>query len=77
MPGPAAGGMRVAMLIGVIGALVGGIVGTLSSPDASAPFYLNACLTAASGAMYPLFLYRCFALRFENPTHSPTQPLVD
>ena len=44
MPGPAAGGMSVAILIGVIGALIGGIVGTIFSPDALAPFNLYACV---------------------------------
>jgi uncharacterized membrane protein YeaQ/YmgE (transglycosylase-associated protein family) len=77
MPGPAAGGMRVAMLIGVIGALIGGIVGTLVSPDASDPFDLYACLTATNGAMILLFCYRCFAMRFENRTRSPSQPFAE
>ena len=77
MPGPAAGGMRAAMLIGAIGALIGGIVGTLVSPDASAPFDLYACLTATNGAMILLFCYRCFAMRFENRARSPSQPLAD
>ena len=66
MPGPAAGGMSVAILIGVIGATIGGIVGTIFSPDALAPFNLYACFIAAIGAMILLFLYRCFAIRFEK-----------
>jgi uncharacterized membrane protein YeaQ/YmgE (transglycosylase-associated protein family) len=66
MSGPAAGGMSVAVLIGVIGASIGGIVGKTISPDASAPFNLYACLIAAIGAMILLFFYRCFAIRFEK-----------
>jgi uncharacterized membrane protein YeaQ/YmgE (transglycosylase-associated protein family) len=66
MPGPAAGGMWVAILIGVIGASIGGIVGTIFSPDALAPFDLYALAIAAIGAMIFLFLYRCFAIRFEK-----------
>ena len=48
MPGPAAGGMSVAILIGVIGALIGGIVGTIFSPDVLAPFNLYACFIAVN-----------------------------
>ena len=66
MPGPAAGGMSVAILIGVIGAIIGGIVGTIFSPDALAPFNLYALFVAAIGAMILLFFYRCFAIRFEK-----------
>jgi uncharacterized membrane protein YeaQ/YmgE (transglycosylase-associated protein family) len=66
MSGPAAGGMSVAVLIGVIGASIGGIAGKIFSPDALAPFNLYACFIAAIGAMILLFLYRCFAIRFEK-----------
>lgn len=74
MPGPAAGGLPVAILIGVIGALIGGIVGATVVEKGAVPFYFCA-LMAATGAMYPLFLYRCFALRFENRERSPSQLL--
>jgi uncharacterized membrane protein YeaQ/YmgE (transglycosylase-associated protein family) len=76
MPGPAAGGMTVAILIGVIGASIGGIVGTIFSPDALAPIDLYACLTAINGAMIFLFCYRCFAMRFEIRAKSKP-PLAD
>ncbi len=66
MPGPAAGGMSIAILIGVIGALIGGIVGTIFAPDVLAPLNLYACFIAVNGAMILLFLYRCFANRFEK-----------
>ena len=66
MPGPAAGGMSVAILIGVIGTTIGGIVGTIFSPDALVPFDLYALFVAAIGAMILLILYRCFAIRFEK-----------
>jgi uncharacterized membrane protein YeaQ/YmgE (transglycosylase-associated protein family) len=76
MPGPAAGGMPVAILIGIIGALIGGIVGTTVVENGTEPFYIPA-LTAAAGAMYPLFAYRCFALRFENRIGRLCQPVDD
>jgi uncharacterized membrane protein YeaQ/YmgE (transglycosylase-associated protein family) len=76
MPGPAAGGMPVAILIGVIGALIGGIAGATVAENGTVPFNISA-LTAAAGAMYPLFSYRCFALRFENRMGRLCQPLDD
>ena len=66
MSGPVAGGISVAILFGVIGALIGGIVETIFSPDALAPFDLYSCFIAVIGAMILLFLYRCFAIRFEK-----------
>ena len=42
MPGPAAGGMPVAILIGLVGAFIGGLLGTTISPDTAAPFNLYA-----------------------------------
>jgi uncharacterized membrane protein YeaQ/YmgE (transglycosylase-associated protein family) len=66
MPGPAAGGMSVAILIGVIGALIGGIVGTAILPDALTRFNLYSLFVAVIGAMILLFFFRCFAIRFEK-----------
>jgi uncharacterized membrane protein YeaQ/YmgE (transglycosylase-associated protein family) len=65
MPGPAAGGMRVAILIGILGALTGGLLGAIFFPDMLAPFDFSALGMAAVGAMYPLFLYRCSAMHFD------------
>ena len=71
MPGPAAGGMPVAISIGLVGAFIGGLVGTTISPDDLASFDLYAVATATVGAMALLFLYRCVAMRFEaTPTKS-------
>ena len=66
MPGPAAGGMPVAILIGLVGAFIGGLLGTTVSPDAAASVNLYATVTAAIGSMILLFLYRCVAMRFEE-----------
>jgi uncharacterized membrane protein YeaQ/YmgE (transglycosylase-associated protein family) len=68
MPGPAAGGMPVAILIGLVGALIGGSLGTTISPDTLAPYHLYAVATAAIGALVLLFVYRCVAMRFNDPT---------
>jgi uncharacterized membrane protein YeaQ/YmgE (transglycosylase-associated protein family) len=78
MPGPAAGGMPVAILIGLVGAFIGGLLGTTVSPDAAASFNLYASFTAAIGAMILLFIYRCVAMRFvENQTEpSPVSLLL-
>jgi uncharacterized membrane protein YeaQ/YmgE (transglycosylase-associated protein family) len=76
MPGPAAGGMPVAILIGVIGASIGGVIGATVFDSGTVPLKMSA-LMAANGALYPLFLYRCFALRFENREQIPSQPMED
>lgn len=65
MPGPAAGGMSVAILIGLIGALTGGILGTAFAVGGLVPFDFYALGMAAIGAMILLFPYRCIAMRFE------------
>jgi uncharacterized membrane protein YeaQ/YmgE (transglycosylase-associated protein family) len=63
MPGPAAGELRIAILIGIIGAFVGGSVGTIFPIDQSTQFNFYALLMATNGALYLLFAYRCLALR--------------
>ena len=65
MPGPAAGGILVAILIGLVGAFIGGLLGTTVSPDAAASFDLYASVMATIGAMILLFVYRCVAMRFD------------
>jgi len=63
MPGPPAGGMYVAMLVGVIGAFVGGLGGTIFLTNESAPFNFQALGWALNGSLYLLFAYRCIAMR--------------
>jgi uncharacterized membrane protein YeaQ/YmgE (transglycosylase-associated protein family) len=87
MPGPAAGGMPVAILIGLVGALIGGILGMSISSDTLVAFDLFALATAVIGALVLLFVYRCIAMRFdviqpitarvrsaENPVRSNCDP---
>lgn len=63
IPGPAAGGIYVAMVIGVIGAVIGGSIGTLFPADDSSRFSFFALLTATTVSLYFLFAYRCYAQR--------------
>lgn len=63
MPGPAAGGMRVAILIGVIGAFVGGFLGVYYPMDQPLGFNFYTCGLALIGSLYLLFAYRCIAMR--------------
>jgi uncharacterized membrane protein YeaQ/YmgE (transglycosylase-associated protein family) len=72
MPGPAAGGMRVAMLIGLLGAMTGGFLGTYFLVRTSAPIDIMSLMMALNGAIYPLFLYRCFAMRMHESARIPT-----
>jgi uncharacterized membrane protein YeaQ/YmgE (transglycosylase-associated protein family) len=77
MPGPAAGGMPVAILIGLAGAFIGGLLGATISPDAADSLNLYASFMAGIGAMILLFIYRCVAMRFEeNQTGSRPMSLL-
>ena len=76
MPGPAAGGISVAILIGLMGAMVGGLVGTIFLRDTGDPSNYFSVLTAVNGALYPLFLYRCFAMRSRSPFRLPNESTV-
>ncbi len=62
MPGPPAGGMRVALVVGIASACVGGLVGSIVETRHSNLGGLSV-VTAGIGAMYVLFAYRCWALR--------------
>ncbi len=74
MPGPAAGEIIVAILIGLVGAFIGGVVGTTISPDTVAPVNRFSVLIAVDGAMILLFIYRCVAMRFEV-TQTKSRPV--
>jgi uncharacterized membrane protein YeaQ/YmgE (transglycosylase-associated protein family) len=67
MPGPAAGGMLVAVLIGLIGALTGGFLGTTFLAESPAAVDITSMMMATTGAISPLFIYRCLALRLREP----------
>ena len=63
MPGPKAGGMVVAVLVGIAGASFGGLLGTIVDGGASTAFDPRTLLMGVIGALLLLFSYRCFAMR--------------
>ena len=58
MPGKDPGGIVVTMLIGIVGAMVGGYIGTLLGFGAVTGFDLRSLLIAIGGALILLFIYR-------------------
>jgi uncharacterized membrane protein YeaQ/YmgE (transglycosylase-associated protein family) len=65
MPGRDAGGILVTMLLGIVGAIVGGFIGralNLYGPNDAAGFFM-----ATLGAVIVLFLYRMVAGRSAAP----------
>jgi uncharacterized membrane protein YeaQ/YmgE (transglycosylase-associated protein family) len=63
MPGPKAGGMAVAVLVGIAGASFGGLLGTLVDGGVSTTFDPRTLLMGVTGALILVFSYRCFAMR--------------
>jgi uncharacterized membrane protein YeaQ/YmgE (transglycosylase-associated protein family) len=58
MPGPDPGGIIVTVLIGIAGAIVGGMIGTLIGFGSVSGFDLRSFLIAIGGALLLLFGYR-------------------
>ncbi len=58
MPGPDPGGIIVTMLIGIAGAIVGGMIGTLIGFGGVAGFDIRSFVIAIGGALLLLFGYR-------------------
>jgi uncharacterized membrane protein YeaQ/YmgE (transglycosylase-associated protein family) len=67
MPGPNAGGIVVAVLVGIGGALVGGLIGTFGLGEPSPGFDVRSLLMAIAGTLMLLFSYRCLAMRSNAP----------
>ena len=63
MPGPRAGGIGVAMLVGAVAALMGGLVGIASANGTPAIFDVYSLLMAINSTLIVLFIYRCLAMR--------------
>ena len=64
MPGPDPGGMIVTVLIGIVGAFIGGWILNLLGLSASAgDFSLGSILTATLGAIILLAIYRLLTRR--------------
>jgi uncharacterized membrane protein YeaQ/YmgE (transglycosylase-associated protein family) len=63
MDGPDAGGLAVALPLGIGGALVGGLVGSNLLDETAAGFDVRGLLPAMVGTLVVLFCYRALALR--------------
>ena len=65
MAGPRAGGMPMAVALGIAGAVMGGLLGTFSSSEAAVGLDGRSLLMAIIGSMIVLICYRSVALRYE------------
>jgi len=65
MPGPRAGGIPVGVLLGVIGAVVGGALASLATDGFSTAIEVRSLLAAASSAVGVILCYRAYALRLD------------
>ena len=64
MPGPDPGGMIVTILIGIVGAFIGGwILNLLGLSGGAGEFSLGSILTATLGALILLAIYRLLTRR--------------
>lgn len=63
MPGPAAGGVLVAIPLGIVGAVFGGLFGHWLIGGGFNQFDIRSLLAAISGALVALLAYRSYALR--------------
>ena len=61
MPGPDPGGWIVTILIGIVGAVIGGFVGSALGFGGVDGFNIGSILIAILGALILLFLYRKLA----------------
>lgn len=58
MPGPDPGGIFVTILLGIAGAVVGGLIGTLLGLGSVTGFNFWSFLIAVAGALLLLWIYR-------------------
>ncbi|GGG70532.1 membrane protein [Kocuria dechangensis] len=64
MPGSQGGGIFVTIVLGIIGALVGGFLGSLIGiGDLESPFDIGTIITAVVGALIVLFIWGAVAGR--------------
>jgi uncharacterized membrane protein YeaQ/YmgE (transglycosylase-associated protein family) len=66
MPGPAAGGILVAVLVGLSGAFLGGIGDSAMEGAWSPEMDARSLVMAGIGAIVLLFCYRSYAMRFQE-----------
>jgi len=63
MPGKQPGGWVVSIILGIVGAVVGGWIGTLLGFGAVTGFDLRSLLVAVGGAVVVLFIHRAVTRR--------------
>ena len=63
MPGPDPLGPTGRVLLGIGGALIGGVLGTIFTGGTMTGIDLQGSLTAVGGALIVLFVYGCIAIR--------------
>jgi uncharacterized membrane protein YeaQ/YmgE (transglycosylase-associated protein family) len=63
MPGPDRMGLIATIVLGVAGALLGGVIGSVFGSVGVMGFDFRSFLTAIIGALAVLFCYRTFAMR--------------
>ena len=63
MPGPKAGGIGVAIAVGVVAALIGGLIGSALPDGTSTAIDIRPVLIAINSTLIALFSYRCLAIR--------------
>ena len=61
MPGKDSGGLILTSVLGIVGAFVGGFVGSLFGLGTTGGFSVMGLITAVGGALRVLFAYRRFA----------------
>ena len=65
MPGPRAGGMKVAIPLGIAGALIGGFSGAALAGELSMQIDPRSLVMALIAALAVLFSYRSYVMRWE------------
>ena len=71
MPGPRAGGIGVAIGVGIGGALIGGFMGSILTGEGLSAFHVDNQLMALAGSLILLLGYRAFATRLSEDEQTP------
>jgi len=71
MPGPRAGGVPIGILLGLSGAMLGGLLGTFLAGGLTFAVDVRSALMAGCAALLVLLCYRSFALRYEEQPWRP------